>query len=238
MKSFWWENKNFGDIIAPIILEHFSGEKVERSIDKEENRFLVIGSLVASAMSKGDTVWGIGLIEDKRVDGTGVEILSLRGPMTEERVENNTTDIFGDTGLLISEIYNPEVEVKHKLGVIPHFIEKENYENCGEFLINIKDDWKKVIEDIKSCEMIASSTLHGIVTAETYGIPTVWLRPGKGIKGGEFKFQDYFLGTDRKEQKTSTLQDMNVLDKIENLEDIKTRIKKAFYGHSLPIQER
>jgi pyruvyltransferase len=59
-----------------------------------------------------------------------------------------------------------------------------------------------VIRDLMSCRAIASSSLHGLILADAYGLPNAWLdsdaggggsRPG----GGEFKFYDYFASVDK-----------------------------------------
>ena len=39
--------------------------------------------------------------------------------------------------------------------------------------------------------------LHGIVVAEAFHIPAVWVSLGDKILGGSFKFNDYYLGTGR-----------------------------------------
>ncbi len=69
------------------------------------------------------------------------------------------------------------------------------------------------------CDEIISSSLHGIVIAEAYGIPCKWILYGNEIEGGEFKYQDYFLGTNRKIQ-----QQNKILDPIENLKEIQKKI--------------
>jgi pyruvyltransferase len=42
--------------------------------------------------------------------------------------------------------------------------------------------------------MIASSSLHGLILADAYGIPNVWMCLNKDTGGGEFKFKDYYEG--------------------------------------------
>jgi pyruvyltransferase len=53
-----------------------------------------------------------------------------------------------------------------------------------------------------SCERIVSSSLHGLVIADAYGIPNAWLNSDGGAGGsrpggGEFKFYDYFASVNK-----------------------------------------
>lgn len=58
-------------------------------------------------------------------------------------------------------------------------------------------DWHSVIDKICSCEVIASSSLHGIIVSDAYGIPNIWLQSLSWIPGGNIKFLDYFSGVNR-----------------------------------------
>jgi len=58
-------------------------------------------------------------------------------------------------------------------------------------------NWRQTVNQIVSCDVIIASSLHAIVVAEAYGIPTIWVQPTTRIKGGQHKFLDYFEGTCR-----------------------------------------
>ena len=83
--------------------------------------------------------------------------------------------------------------------------------------VPVHDDVKKIylgtdniegtITDILQCEQILSSSLHGVILADAYGIPSAWLMSGTP-KGLEFKFYDYFISVN-KIQKPQVL-DFNV----------------------------
>lgn len=38
---------------------------------------------------------------------------------------------------------------------------------------------------------MVTTSLHGLVTADSYGIPAVWTTLEPGLGGGDFKFRDY-----------------------------------------------
>jgi pyruvyltransferase len=108
-------------------------------------------------------------------------------------------EVYGDPGLLLPLVYNPDIEVRQRVGYVPHMVDKGLCPTDG-LVIDLQKPWREVVDAIKSCERIVSSSLHGIVAAEAYGIPATWAVYSDRIIGGEFKFRDYLLGTGRDEQ--------------------------------------
>ncbi len=60
-------------------------------------------------------------------------------------------------------------------------------------------DIEGTLTEILSCEKIVSSSLHGIILADAYGIPSAWLS-STTPKGLEFKFYDYFISVNKIEK--------------------------------------
>jgi pyruvyltransferase len=108
--------------------------------------------------------------------------------------------VYGDPALLAPLVYNPDVEIKHEVGVVLRWSEKSWLKvkpGKGVKLIDLgTSDVEGVIDQIKSCKKIITSSLHGLIIADTYGIPNAWLSSSTP-KGGEFKFYDYFLSVDK-----------------------------------------
>lgn len=207
-KAYWWKAVNFGDTLTPIVLEHFLGEPIEYTTEPGNGRIVGVGS-IAHHSKTGDVVWGAGSNRPgKVIDGSGIKFLAVRGPFTRSQVKNAVVpQIYGDPALLLPIIYHPDIKKTHAIGYLPHYVDKqkvlEKYTIASGYnkIIDIQADWKTVIDEILSCEQIISSSLHGIIAAEAYGIPAVWEVYSDKIIGGEYKFQDYFLGTGRPEQK-------------------------------------
>ena len=57
------------------------------------------------------------------------------------------------------------------------------------------NDYKSVIDKIVSCKIIYSSSLHGIILAESYGVPAVFFRGIPAVI--DFKYKDYYASTGR-----------------------------------------
>ena len=53
-----------------------------------------------------------------------------------------------------------------------------------------------MLEKILSCKLVLSSSLHGIVFAEAFGVPARWVElPGSKKSEKGFKYHDYYSGT-------------------------------------------
>jgi len=199
------DTDNFGDTLSLPILSHFLGGPVELADRSENGKVLAVGSIL-NAMRPGDFVWGAGVQEDRRYQAEGATFLAVRGPLTRSAIDvADVPTVYGDPGLLLPFVYDPDVEVTHDLGIVPHFVDAEESKsrrNRGHLHISTQQDWRAVVRQIKSCRRIIATSLHGIVTAEAYGIPVMWHGSYTGkIRSTNLKFQDYFLGTGREPQR-------------------------------------
>lgn len=209
-KAYWWRAVNFGDMLTPIILEKLLGEEIEFTAQPGDGRIIGVGSIAHHAKA-GDVVWGSGSNRPGRaIDGRGIKVLATRGPLSESQFKHTPhPGIYGDPAILLPRIYSPTIEKKFEVGFLPHYVDKPFLEgNIAKSIAHLKNwkiidiqaDWKTVIDEVLSCEKIVASSLHGIIVAEAYGIPAEWIQYSEKIIGGDYKFQDYFLGTGRPEQ--------------------------------------
>ena len=61
-------------------------------------------------------------------------------------------------------------------------------------------DWRDLINELCSCKMIISSSLHGLILSDAYNIPNVWIKIEYSLGGKDyFKYNDYFLSVGRTE---------------------------------------
>lgn len=214
IKLYWIDkDRNFGDMLNPIVFKGL-GIEFEKANDKDTGKLIAIGSVIY-VLKENDIVWGSGMLDNNYFKiPKGVRFLAVRGPKTKENIKGfRVPNVFGDPAIFMPDIYNPNPEKKHKIGFIPHYVDLNDKRLKGKHIINVKKDPLKIIEEICSCEVIVSSSLHGIIIAEAYGIPAVWIKMSNNLIGGSFKFNDYFLGSGRKEQKPSQFNKLRILPK-------------------------
>ncbi|MDD3293016.1 MAG: polysaccharide pyruvyl transferase family protein [Candidatus Pacebacteria bacterium] len=214
IKLYWLnQDRNFGDMLTPILFERL-GVLFEKASEDDKEKLLAIGSVIFVS-KENDVVWGSGVMSDNDFQAPkGLKVLAVRGPKTKEKLKNcEVPDIFGDPAILMPDVYTPKPQERHEIGFVPHYVDVDNERLKGKYMIDVKSDPLETIDRICSCDMIVSSSLHGIIIAEAYGIPAVWVKLSDKIIGNSFKFNDYFLGSGRQEQEPSKFGDWKVLPK-------------------------
>jgi pyruvyltransferase len=202
--AFWCRipsRANFGDALTPWLIRRLTGQ--QPSFVRPEDRrhkYLVVGSIIGYACA-ACTVWGSGIMNrDDRVSAEA-ELLSVRGPLTRARaIECGAVcpEIYGDPALLLPRLYRPRSNRRYGCGIVGHFSDFPRLtaawrESLGLRLIDIQDPVETVIDRIAACEVVASSSLHGIITSHAYGVPAVWIKFRDLPSGDDSKFHDYFL---------------------------------------------
>lgn len=177
------------------------------------DRFIFTGSL-ATDSTNHSILCGAGIIEKApRVIKDFKECYGVRGKYTLDAVKmcnpNYDTNniVLGDPGLLLSFLvknYNKQVCSKFKYGLILHMIDKQfiNDYFTKDFLDDIliidieTDDFYNLSLQICQCEIIISSTLHGIIFANSFNKPTIYInlnKEGKSLMPKDnIKFYDYY----------------------------------------------
>jgi hypothetical protein len=120
------------------------------------------------------------------------------------RAGGECPEIYGDPALLLPRFHNAPVEKTHTLGVVPHYVDTQCARlwaakaAAGEAKIVdiLHHDPIAVVDEIRACEMILTSSLHALIVAQAYGIPAIALAPvGVKLAGDGTKFLDYFMAT-------------------------------------------
>ncbi len=226
LKVSWDRGTNFGDAINPILIQQLFNQKVAWvSRDYYPKTYLMcIGSILQKATSNS-IIWGTGYISsDSKFKSKPKKVYAVRGPMTRDLLLKQGVEcpeIYGDPGLLLPLIYSPKIKKRYKLGVIPHYVDKEDsklelfFNNEDILIIDIKNsNHYEFIDEVLSCEKIISSSLHGIIISDAYNIPSKWIEFSNNVKGNGFKFLDYFLSVQRDEKEPINMKNVNNINEI------------------------
>lgn len=218
-KPWAWEHPtgkpNFGDALFLEIVHKLIGDENE-VFDNEAKRIFYPGGSVLHCANEGDIMWGVGLNNPRhhffKLFPNDIRICGVRGPITQSFIQHSLKreqpPVIGDSAFLIPSLF-PEYQRtnKYKMGFIPHYKDATNFKlDYESLLIDPLRKPKEVIHDILSCDFIVSSSLHGIIIAEMYGIPARWLKPER-INEPPFKFYDYYLSTKRHPTPASTIEE-------------------------------
>ena len=203
MKLFWFnEVANFGDLLGPFIIETITGNDVEWTHPSKANKLLGLGSIIDFA-KEGDVIWGSGVKKPFSFNVEAVEVLAVRGPRTAKILGVSEGIPFGDPGIIVPALIPPALEKHGKIVIIPHYVDYEEvlikYGNDPTFLIIdvTNQNFRENCQLIAASEVVISSSLHGIIIAEAYGIPAHWMKVSDKIIGGSYKFNDYYESSDR-----------------------------------------
>lgn len=193
----------------------------------EHEDVLSIGSIITWMTTPNSVIWGSGIVyPDKELSAKPKKVLAVRGPLTRDYLLKRGVDcpkVYGDPALLFPLYYQPSMKKKYRLGIIPHFRDKRNKilrrfrHDESIIIINVQDihPWHKFIDDICSCNCIISSSLHGIIIADAYGIPNQWVEFPYG-ESKRFAMNDYLCSVGRKTDSPIILNDNLSVDDIIN----------------------
>ena len=115
-------------------------------------------------------------------------------------VKNSPT---GDGGILADELLDTLPEKRYDIGIVPHVCDLNDpaaaelvrrYDNAK--LINVKDDPITVLTQIAQCRCVLSSSLHGLIAADSFHIPNLHIIFSDRPLGDGYKFDDYYSAYD------------------------------------------
>lgn len=201
---FWWQARqgtNFGDDLSRVIVERILGYPVKnRPLESNEKLLFSIGSILHYARD-GDVIWGSGFRENPLAENRFhvLDVRSVRGPRTREfllKMGIACPEIYGDPALLMGILF-PEFKKEEPIYdyiIIPNIGEM----NCFVSYKNVvlpTSPWNEIVKKMMQSRLVISSSLHGLIVAESFGIPSrllkmTWIEP-------LLKYQDYYESTGR-----------------------------------------
>ena len=201
---------NWGDDINPELYELITGKKpVKMHVLDEtpEDHIMMCGSILPFA-NEHSVIWGTGFMhKQSTIGGAPKEIHAVRGPLTAKRLDELGIGVkvpYGDPSMLVARLDESItfVHKTHKYGVIPHYIDRKRVENWSDDILQIdiqNEDIERTVLETRKCEKIISSSLHGLILADMFNIPALWVKLSDNLVGDDMKFHDYFASIGRKD---------------------------------------
>ncbi len=204
----WWkvglgettESYNIGDYLSYVVVEWMKSRNNINSVraaGEKIKHLYVIGSIISGGYQDA-TVWGSGLIRENKAywwrNFRKLDIRAVRGLLTRQTLIENgydCPDVYGDPAILMPLIYQPSnINKISRYVVVSHYSQYKGGEN--EITTQTKD-YKRFIDSLVTAELVVSDSLHGIILAESYGVPAIWLCSDLDT----FKYSDYYKSTGR-----------------------------------------
>ena len=242
--------KNVGDLFSLLIVQKLSKLPIKYPIRYFPYRFYAVVSIINDTNLKYyGLYWGSGMLTHsvhKHIIPS--KFLAVRGPLTRKSLLDagyECPDVYGDPALLLPQFYQPTFQKKYKIGVICHWRHRK-YIICdpGVKFIDILRDEKNAwdfIDEICQCEMILSSSLHGIIIANAYGIPArQFIFENIPLEGDPLKkFHDYYLSVHMPIQTPLVFRRGAILTESTNIEYNRTvdlKINTTLLQETFPFQ--
>ncbi|CAF3810674.1 unnamed protein product [Rotaria sordida] len=218
---FYWRHAtgvdNFGDKLSDILIKLIVGSNLSViTSDKpyslcKKPKLLAIGSIFNFAC-RNDVIWGSGILDPShfhpRLNSTlkhTLDIRAVRGPRTRNilisKFNLNVPEVYGDPALLLpyyltsyKKLSKPTIPIL----IILHHADVKNksiqFGLNGIVTANAFVPWNELLSLIVQSKLVISSSLHGIIVSEAFGISARLL---KSPHFSLFKFYDYYESTNR-----------------------------------------
>lgn len=189
-----YDNHNFGDWLTPYIIKKLTGALPNHTLTGQ--RYMLAGSILQEA-DDATAVLGAGFGARDQVCKGKPTLHIVRGQITGAMLvaQGFTPDwLYGDPGIVLPLIYNPTIPKTYAHGILPHYVDYElfkTYQKSGVLVIDITQPIEAVINAMLSCETLATSSLHGLIVGDAYGIPTTLEKYSDKIAGDGMKYTDY-----------------------------------------------
>ena len=219
--AYWSDQStDFGDQLGPWLLGSITGRSSYNTIGRPDagGALMTVGSLITDMRRPDMTIWGSGLFAPlkgaaiKRLEDRKPRvILAVRGARTRNQLIKHlgwdVPEVYGDPALLMPYVLRPGERPNERSGlsVIPSYahtpiVTESLISRCGGHHVDVQRPAEEVVEQIAQSEVVLSTSLHGLIIAQAYGIPWVWLRVANtGVVGHRFSFSDFFTTLEKED---------------------------------------
>jgi len=229
--TYWWQGRtNFGDLIGPLLVKGLTGREPKNMKDTDETGpcLVTVGSVLNLLERGGTEIWGSGLIAP--LHAKSIQHLSARKPLKIHAVRGwrtykeltqklgwNVPRVFGDPALLLPRTFEPAPQASHHPVIIPHYQHAKHFQSVSEkfSVLDVERSAEEVVSDIANATAVVSTSLHGIIVAQAYGVPWIWLRiKDVTLAGDQFKFEDFFSVLNREQVAEISVESNQISDHL------------------------
>jgi len=202
----WSRSKpNFGDALSPLVCERIAGRPVVWA-PPERCDVIAIGSLLQRLKerpwSRRVHVWGTGFIAPQRARRSRHHYHAVRGPLSAGLVDGiDPAVVLGDPGLLVDRLVEGRPLPSRRCAclVIPHYKDRDlpalRAAVDGLSHVEVADVFTpplELLDRIRAADCVLASAMHGLIAADALGVPNAWVGVSNALRGGDFKFRDYY----------------------------------------------
>ncbi len=201
--SWWYRGRdftNFGDELNRHLRRLLGFRSEYTSLERCE--LVGAGSVLETVRRRRRepvAVWGSGFLHGGGSEGSDSHrYLAVRGKLTAARLPHADIRAIGDPGLLARDLVQQVEQVPGTIARVPHYSDRAapfvrvmaRFDHVR--IINVYDEPLQVVGEIAGCSFVLSSSLHGLVVADSLGIPNAWIKLSNRVLGGDFKLRDYY----------------------------------------------
>jgi len=196
--AHWWDgHPNFGDELTPWLLPNYGVLPIHRVASRAQ--LAGVGSILEFLPTDwSGAVWGSGLMHGEPHPLPNARVLAVRGHLTRDLIGAPEDVALGDPGILVGRVQR-RPELRWDVALVPHghhrahvpFLGLAHSARLRVRVVNVHQPAARVVREIAASGLVITTSLHGLVTADAYGIPAVWTTLEPPLGGGAFKFHDY-----------------------------------------------
>lgn len=215
---------NIGDGVFPYMLLQ-EGIPFSWTHHSEHKKIISTGSIIGIGSKKDTIIWGSGIIDVNQKMHPEAIPYSVRGKYSAMAC-NSPNISLGDPALALPHFFKKEkyVNIKREpvIGLIPHLIE---FDDCVNHLkergtlkkykiihlnaVHNHPNYENFLRELLSCERIISTSLHGLVIANAFGIPAAWWKYSNKLMGDDIKFIDYSSAFNHEIEKHEKIEEIS-----------------------------
>jgi hypothetical protein len=216
IRLYWWRGAprwgNFGDELSRVLVERLSGQRVAWT-PLERADMVAIGSVLEDHLLASGrwsefrgSIWGAGrMYEAPPIALPLAQVIAVRGRLSLRCLSLGAGQkvTLGDPGLLARELVARLPQKRTAVGFVPHWSERNHpvlktglFKHPQVRVIDPCQNVHVVMREIAECQVVLSSSLHGLIVSDALEIPNCWCRLDEREQAdqgnSDFKFHDYY----------------------------------------------